>query len=162
MTRMGPMLVSASGERVYETCFGSHNLVAKGRLELDSPLILRLAAGGLAGAVISFYHRWPNMRGHHRRDAALSLEIGPSLDEPLITSFFKGNFEPRYMVDEILPSKRVPVRLLGGATIDELHVIAREVGVWHGDRLRGSFAYHPLRVKAKSESASQPVSAEVA
>jgi hypothetical protein len=45
----------------------------------------------------------------------------------------------------VLPSTHVSVGIVGGQTIKELHAIAQEVGVWHGDRMRGSFLYHPLR-----------------
>jgi hypothetical protein len=44
---------------------------------------------------------------------------------------------------------RIRVPTLGGATIAELDRIARYVGVWHGSRIRGSFAYHPHRAREK-------------
>lgn len=143
-THMRPMLVSASGEEMSSIHYRPEELLANRRLDIDSAMILRISAGALAGSVISFYNQLPIVRGRRPRDATFSLEIGASLDEPLIASLFKGNFEPRYCLDGILPNMRVPVRLLKGATIDELHQIARDVGVWHGSRLRGSFAYHPL------------------
>lgn len=160
-THMRPVLVSASGEEMSAIQFRPEALLANRRLDIDSAMILRISAGALAGSVISFYNQLPIVRGRRPRDATFSLEIGPSLDEPLIASLFKGNFEPRYSLDGILPNMRVPVRLLGGATIDELHLIARDVGVWHGGRLRGSFAYHPL-ASAAIAARSRAIVTEVA
>jgi len=146
-----PALVSAEGDELsyFDEFVG--RLIFTRRIDLDSGLVMRLCAGGLAGAVICFGNRLPIVRGHRPRDAMLSLEIGPSIESPVIGSLFKGNFEPRYDLRPVVPHVRVGVRTVGGRTVDELHEIAQSVGVWHGRRLRGSFVYHPLRSRVHAE-----------
>jgi hypothetical protein len=152
-----PVLLTESGNLLYEHTSNMLQLFSGGRLSADSALLLRLAAGGLSGAVIAFGNRLPIVRGHRPRNATISIEIGPSLDAPLVATHFKGDLSPRYNLAGVLPSDRVNVATLGGRTIDELHAIARCVGVWHGGRIRGSFHYHPLRTPAAPEVASHAV-----
>lgn len=147
-----PVLVSVDGEELPFFNDSVVPLILTRKIELSSGLIVRLCAGSLNSSVISFGNQLPIVRGHRPRDATLSLEIGPSLDSPVIGSYFKGNFEPRYNLAPVVPKFRLGVQALGGRTVAELHGIAQRVGVWHGRHLRGSFTYHPLR----SDAIAQP------
>jgi len=140
-----PALLSHTGERLADDGPWVKKLFSQCDISLDSSLILRLCAGGLAGAVISFENSLPIVRGRKPRDATLSIEIGPGIESPAVGAYFKGDLSPRYELKGVLPSTHVSVGIVGGQTIKELHAIAQEVGVWHGDRMRGSFLYHPLR-----------------
>jgi hypothetical protein len=140
-----PVLISHAGERLCTLDQWVNKLFTTSAIELDSSLILRLCAGGLAGSVISFSNQLPIVRGRRPRDATLSIEIGPSIESIAVGAFFKGDLDPRYDLTGVLPSARVRVGLVGGQTIDALHDIAQHVGVWHGERIRGSFLHHPLR-----------------
>jgi hypothetical protein len=144
-----PSVVSASGEHLTEVEGDLDEIFGTGRIALGSGLLLRLAAGALSGAVIAFDNQLPIVRGRRPRDATISIEIGPGVKSPLIGAHFKGDLSPRYEIDDIVGSSRVEVPILGGATIAELDVIARKVGVAHGCRIRGSFHHHPLRAGAK-------------
>jgi hypothetical protein len=144
-----PTVISASGEHLTEMHGEIDKIFGGGTISLDSGLLLRLAAGALAGAVISFDNQLPIVRGRRPRDATISIEIGPGVKSPLIGAHFKGDLSPRYEIDDIVGSSRVEVPILGGATIAELDTIARQVGVAHGSCIRGSFHHHPLRAAAK-------------
>lgn len=152
-----PRLLDASGAPLSEHAPSLLRIFSGATISLDSALLIRLAAGGLSGAVIAFDNQLPIVRGRRPRDATISLEIGPSLDAPIVASSFKGDLSPRYDLSGIVPSQRIPVATLGGRTIDELDAIARSVGVWHGSRIRGSFHHHPLRTPAAPEVAHHAV-----
>lgn len=140
-----PVLLSHTGDRMCAFDRYVQTLFAGSAIRLDSSMILRLCAGGLAGSVISFSNQLPIVRGRRPRDATLSIEIGPSIDSTAVGAFFKGDLNPRYGLRGLLPSTCVKVGLAGGRTLEELHDIAQQVGVWHGERIRGSFFHHPLR-----------------
>lgn len=140
-----PVLLSHEGEPICALDHAVERLFEGSAIKLDSSMILRLCAGGLAGSVISFSNQLPIVRGHRPRDATLSIELGPSIDSSAVGAFFKGNLDPRYGLEGLLPSARVQVGLAGGRTLEQLDEIAKRVGVWHGGRIRGSFEYHPLR-----------------
>ena len=149
----GPVIISASGEQLHELALPLQRIFEGERLSLGTSMLLRLAAGGLSGAVISFDNQLPIVRGRRPRDATLSIEIGPDLESPLVGTCFKGDLSPRYDLCCIGLGGRVRVPLREGRTIAELDVIARNVGVWHGTRIRGSFQYHPQRTQVVAEVA---------
>ncbi len=144
--RLMPAIVSASGETLGDFDSDAYDFLRRRTLPLNSSLILRLEAGGLEGAVLSFANRMPMVRGRVPRDVTLSFEIGSSIDAPLVATKFKGDLSPRYDLEGLV-KPRVDIPLCNGDTIESLDEIARAVGVWHGGRVRGSFAYHPLRAK---------------
>lgn len=169
-TDIRPTLVSASGEVLRSDLLVMARLFGGSTISIDSSIAMRLASGGLAGAVLSFCNQLPIVRGRRPRDATLSLEIGPSLRSCIVSTQFKGDLRPRYELDGIVRARRVQVPTLAGATIDELDTIAREVGVWHGPRVRGSFEHHPLGTKdlsglsddADDDSGEDPLACETA
>jgi hypothetical protein len=121
--------------------------------EIDSGMLLRLEAGGLAGHVIECMFEDPYPRSDRARHCVISVECGASLSDRPIAITLVGELEPRYPIDAIAGKPRLPMPLLGGATIESLDLIARRVGVWHGESLRGSFVHHPLRTLARKEVA---------
>lgn len=139
-----PALVSSDGEELPRALYSIDTLFAERRVALDSGLMLRLASGNLAGAVLSFANEAPIVRGRRPRDITLSLEFGRSVDDPVKCSFMKGDLSPRYELEGIVPSKWVEVPVLGGDTVASLHEIATCAGVVHGPCVRGSFWHHPL------------------
>ncbi|MCE2881370.1 MAG: hypothetical protein LW636_03275 [Planctomycetaceae bacterium] len=165
-----PTLVTASGDVLRRDMRVVSRLIGDKAISIDSSLAMRLAAGTLSGAVLSFYNQLPMGGGRRPRDATLSLEIGPSLQSPIIMTQLRGDLRPRYELDRIVLGKRVEVPTLAGRTVDQLDTIAREVGVWHGPRVRGSFEHHPLGTKglsgllddADDESGKDPLACETA
>ena len=148
-----PVIISASGEQLHELSSPLQRIFQGERISLGTSMLMRLAAGGLSGAVIAFDNQLPIVRGRRPRDATLSIEIGPDLESPLVGRCFKGDLSPRYGLNCIGLGGRVRVSLREGRTIAELDLIARKVGVWHGTRIRGSFQYHPQRARVVAEVA---------
>ena len=124
-----------------------------GGFELDTNMLLRLEAGCLRGHVVECMSEDPYPRSDRARHCVISVECGASTSDPPAAVTLVGDLEPRYPIDELVRERNLAMPLLGGATIESLDCIARRVGVWHGDSVRGSFAYHPLRSSAQREVA---------
>jgi hypothetical protein len=119
-------------------------IVHDGRVEIDPSLLLRLESGGLAGAFLSFANSVPSFRHRYPPDAILSLEIGPSLDAPVVMRTLTGRLEPRFDVTAVVGRDMRSIPAFGGETVRSLAVIAEMVGVWQGGCVRASFEHHPL------------------
>lgn len=119
-------------------------IITDDRVRIDPQQLLRLESGGLSGAFLSFFNEVPIVRGRRPSAAILSLEIGPSIDAPVIMRTLTGDPSPRYDIESVVGvgMRRIPA--FEGETIGELEWIARNVGVRQGGRLRASFEYHPL------------------
>lgn len=157
-----PRIVSRDGEELSRALYSVDTLFAERRVALDSGLMLRLASGALAGAVLSFDNEAPIVRGRRPRDITLSLEFGASVDEPVVCNFMKGDRSPRYELKNIAASAWVEVPVLGGDTVASLDEIARSAGVIHGPCVRGSFWHHPLHRRNLAKEAQAQAPAPVA
>jgi hypothetical protein len=121
--------------------------------ELDPALLLRLQAGALQGYVLE---RWyaaqrPHWDRHSR--GVVTVELGASIEDPPIVMMAYGHVTQQTTIDRLAGNRRFPFPLLGGATLESLDAIARRIGVWHGESLRGSFTHHPLRQRSCMEAA---------
>lgn len=133
-------------------------MVLDGRIELDPSLLLRLESGGLAGAFLSFKNTLPSIWFRQPPDATLSLEIGPSLDAPVVMRTVTGDPSPRYDVISVVGRGMRSIPAFEGATVAALAQVARLVGVWQGGFLRASFDHHPLRARDAAGSIDEGAS----
>lgn len=125
-------------------------------IEIDSGILLRLAAGRLEGHVIAF--RKEAYRGNA---IEASVEIGDLDGRPPLLFGCSGSLASSLDIEARLGIRTAELPVLGGATVDCLDSIARRAGVRHGDSLRGSFAYHPL-ASAQQRAAARTATKEVA
>jgi hypothetical protein len=140
-----PSLVTPEG-RLHSTLDCDAESVMNQRvLPLSPSFLLRLQSGALRGFLVTIVHRARYARPDRARDAVLSIELGASLDDPPIVAMHRGELCPRYDLSRLMQQRTVTLPQLGGSTMHSLDVIARQTGVWHGDFLRASFEYHPVR-----------------
>jgi hypothetical protein len=113
--------------------------------DLDPALLLRLAAGALQGYVLERWHEAQRPRWDRHSRCVVTAELGASIEDPPIVMMAYGHVAQQTTIDRLACNRRISFPLLGGATLESLDAIARRIGVWHGDSLRGSFTHHPLR-----------------
>lgn len=136
-----PKLIDAQGAEVPGSR-GSAWAICAGNgldIEVDPEMLFALESGRLSGAVLSFSNHMPIVRSSRPRDIQLSLEIGPSLESPVIARLLKGDLSPRYDIPIVETRSLIELPSLDGALVASLDQIAQRVGVGQADRLRGSF-----------------------
>lgn len=149
-----PRLVGPDGRVECPVPMMSRNPL-RASIEIESGILLRLAAGRLEGHVIAF-------RKQAYRGSAIeaSVEIGDLDGRPPLLFGCSGSLASSLDIEARLGVKTAELPVMGGATVDCLDAIARRVGVRHGDSLRGSFAYHPLasaQLRASARTATKEV-----
>ena len=140
-----PRLIAPDGRLHSVLACDGASVVKRRMLPLDPSLLLRLESGALRGHLLAIVHRDRRARADRAQDVALSIELGESMADPPVVSLHRGELAPRFDPRLLGHDGMMELPTLGGATLHELDRLARRTGVWHGDHLRGSFAYHPLR-----------------
>lgn len=120
---------------------------------LDLGFLFRSESGALKGCVLERRYEAVQSRPGRSRRAVLTVELGESLDTSTTVALAYGDVCPDISINRLGGEAQIFVPLLGGATLASLDAIARNMGVWHGDSLRGSFAHHPLRARSLAGAA---------
>jgi hypothetical protein len=120
---------------------------------LDPALVLRIESGALCGHVMERWFETPYARASRSRRCLVTVEIGASLADPPIAMLAFGEVTSGFAIDGPAGPLQFEFPLLGGATLASLDAIARRMGVYHGESLRGSFTHHPARHSKLAEVA---------